>query len=118
MCALLKFILVQIKNFLFITSFNRCLSQTRVKVECVFGQWKKKFPVLTKKPDLNPVTMCKIVRACAFLWNFGIMTGDNKGYSPDEYIVEDGDTLDLHLGATLGGDLRRNEMCHYLWEHQ
>ena len=62
--------------------------------------------------------MCKITKACAFLWNFGIMTGDNKGYSPDEYVIEDADQLDLQLGATVGGDLRRNEICRYLWAHQ
>ena len=101
-------------------SFNECLSKTQVKVECVFGQLKKKFQVLTKKQDYTPEMMCKIVRACAFLWNFGILTGDNKGYCPEDFIIEDEDVLDGldQEGETLRGALVHDKMCHYLWEHQ
>ena len=101
-------------------SFNECLSKTRVKVECIFRQLKKKFQVLMKKPDYTPDMMCKIVRACSFLWNFGIITGDNKGYCPEDFIIEDEDELDaLHdEGETPGGALVHDKMCRYLWEHK
>ena len=67
--------------------FNISLLQTRVKVECVFGQLKCKFACLAKRPDLKPDEMVHVVRACVFLWNFGLITGDNKGYNPEEYMI-------------------------------
>ena len=79
---------------------------------------KKKFQVLTKKPDYDPIMMCKIVRACTFLWNFGLLCADNKGYCPDEFIIEDHDQLKEDLGATTGGALVRDRLCHYLWQHK
>ena len=89
-------------------------------MECVFGQMKKKFQVLTKKPDYSPDVMCKIVRACSFLWNFGLITGDNKGYCPDDYVIEDEDQLQDSddEGETPGGALVRNRISRYLWDHK
>ena len=53
-----------------------------------------------------------------FLWNFGLLTGDNAGYDPDSFIVEDGDDLKNELSATNGGTVRRNALCRYLWSHK
>ena len=47
--------------------YNLILSKTRVKVECVFGQFKRKFACLSKRPDVSPFMMVHVVRACAFL---------------------------------------------------
>ena len=92
----------------------------RVKVECVFRQLKKKFQVLTKRPDYSPEMMCKIVHACSFLWNFGILTGDNKGYAPEDFVIEDEEDLANfdNQGETPGGAIVRDRMCHYLWDHK
>ena len=99
--------------------FNQCLVQTRVKVECVFGQLKKKFQCLTKRPDYQPKMMCKIIRACAFLWNLGILCGDNKGYNPEEYVIEDEEELSTdEIDPTPGGEIVCNHICHYLWRHK
>ena len=98
--------------------FNTCLSQTCIKVECVFGQMKKKFQCLYRKPDYQPEAMCNIIRACCFLWNYGLICGDNKGYSPDHYVIEDHAQLLQDLGATPGGELVHNQMCNYLWRHK
>ena len=82
----------------------------------MFGQMKKKFQVLTKRPDYSPEMMCKIVRACSFLWNFGLLSGDNKGYCPEDYVIEDEDEIDSDdEGETPGGALVRDRMCRYLW---
>ena len=103
-----------------LNSYNECLAKTRVKVECVFGQMKKKFQVLTKKPDYSLEMMCKIVCACSFLWNFGILTGDNKGYCPDDFVIEDEEDLynSDNEGETAGGAIVREKICHYLWDHR
>ena len=70
--------------------FNKCLSKTHVKVECVIDQLKSKFACLKNTSHYQPDTMCNVIKACVFLWNFGFLTGNNKGYDPDQYIVEDG----------------------------
>ena len=59
-----------------------------------------------------------VVKACALYWNFGLLTGDNVGYDPDSFIVEDGDDLKNELSATMGGTVRCNALCHYLWSHK
>ena len=41
----------------------------------------------SKKPPYRPEMMCKIVRASSFLWNFGLSSGDNKEYCPDDYVI-------------------------------
>ena len=98
--------------------FNTSLSKTRCKVECVIGMLKKKFPVLATPIHYQPKEVCHIVKACAFLWNFGLLTGDNAGYDPDKFVVEDGDQLKNELSATTGGTVHRNALCRYLWAHK
>ena len=53
--------------------------------------------MLTKKNNYQPDFVCDIVKACGFLWNLGILTEDNKGYNPDEYIITDEDDLRIAL---------------------
>ena len=99
--------------------FNQCLAQTRVKVECVFGQLKKKFQCLTKRPDYQPKMMCQIIRSCAFLWNLGILCGDNKGYNQEEYVIEDEEQLATdEIDPNPSGEVVRNHICNYLWRHK
>ena len=64
---------------------------------------KKKFPCLSKKIHYQPEFVCKVIKACACLWNLGLLSGDNKGYDPDEYIIPDHDLLKEDLGSTSGG---------------
>ena len=85
--------------------FNISLSQTRVKVECVFGQLKRKFACLLKRPDLKPNAMVDVVHACVFLWNFGLITGDNKGYNPEEYVMEEQQKLNQTITDSEGGKI-------------
>ena len=99
-------------------SFNIALSATRVKVECVFGQMKRKFCCLSKRPDYDPANMINVIKSCIFLWNFGLLVGDNKGYNPDEYIVADLDELNAAIDPTAGGRVVRDLVCDYLWEHK
>ena len=54
---------------------------------------KNKFNCLRTTSHYQPETVCEIIKACAFLWNFGLLTGDNKGYDPDLYIIEDEEDL-------------------------
>ena len=98
--------------------FNTCLSKTRCKVECVIGMLKKKFACLATPIHYQPAEVCHIVKACGFLWNFGLLTGDNKGYDPDDFIVENGVELKTDLQSTTGGVFRRNTLCRYLWSHK
>ena len=99
--------------------FNKCLSRTRVKVECVIGQWKNKFNCLRNTSHYQPETVCEIIKACAFLWNFGLLTGDNKGYDPDLYVIEDEDELQKALeNDKEGGNARRQILTKYLWDHK
>ena len=73
--------------------FNKCLSRTRVKVECVIGQIKNKFNCLKTTSHYQPEVVCDVIKSCAFLWNFGLLTSDNRGYDPDQYVIEDEDEL-------------------------
>ena len=91
---------------------------TRVKVEQVIGMIKKKFPCLCKKIQYQPDVVCDIVKAVGFLWNIGILTGNNKGYDPDQFVVEDEEDLKERLEASPGGRLVRNVVCNYLWDHR
>ena len=98
--------------------FNTCLSKTRCKVECVIGMLKKKFPVMATPIHYQPPEVCHIVKACGFLWNFGLLIGDNAGYDPEQFVVEDGDQLKNDLKGTRAGVFRRNTLCRYLWAHK
>ena len=84
----------------------------------MIGQMKCKFPVLTKKIQYQPDFVCNVVKACDFLWNLGILTGDNKGYNPDEFPVEDEDALIDKIAGTPGGRHVRERVCNYLWAHR
>ena len=84
-------------------SYNICLSKTRVKVKCIFGMMKQKFACLSKHPDLSTNMMCEVVKACVFLWNFGLICRDNEGYNPDEYVVTDQEKLDSNIKESRGG---------------
>ena len=99
--------------------FNKCHSQTRVKVECVIGQEKNKFPCLKNTSHYQPEVVCDVIKACAFLWNFGLLTGDNKGYDPDKYIVQDHEVLNRALeNDTHSGVARREVIKEYLLAHR
>ena len=58
--------------------FNECLSKTWVKAECIIGMIKKKFPCLSVKSHYQPDVVIDVIKACCFLWNWGLLTGDNK----------------------------------------
>ena len=87
-------------------------------MECVFGQLKRKFQCLSKRPDYDPTVMIKVIKSCIFLWNHGLLCGDNKGYMSDDYPVEDQDELDARIAASAGGRLVRDIVCDYLWQHK
>ena len=98
--------------------YNLMLAKTRVKVECVFGQVKRKFACLSKRPDISPYMMVQVVKACGFLWNFGLLCGDNVGYNPDDYVVTDQENLNTKIAASEGGKLVRDIVRDYLWKNQ
>ena len=79
---------------------------------------KKKFACLATPIHYQPLEVCHIIKACGFLWNFGLLTGDNAGYDPDRFVVEDGDELRNELSATTGGTIHCNALCRYLWVHK
>ena len=99
--------------------FNKCHSQTRVKVECVIGQEKNKFPVLKTTSHYQPEVVCDVIKSCAFLWNFGLLTGDNKGYDPDKYIIQDQAEFNRAIdNDTHSGVARREVIKNYLLAHR
>ena len=98
--------------------YNECLSKTRVKVECVIGMMKKKFACLTMPSFYQPSLVCDVIKACCFLWNFGLITADNKGYGPDTYVVKDQEELSEKLTPTASGEVRREIVKQYLWDNK
>ena len=98
--------------------YNECLSKTRVKVECVIGMMKKKIPVLSVKSHYQPDAVCNVIKAVSFLWNFGLLSSDNKGYDPDMFVVTGKDELNSDLKATVAGDFRREIVTKYLWNNK
>lgn len=89
-----------------------------MKVECVIGQWKRKFPCLSKTLEYQPAKVSQIIKACGFLWNLGILTGDNKGYNPDDFEVQDEEQLRASIEGSIGGRMIRNSLCDYVWHHR
>ena len=98
--------------------YNDCLSKTRVKVECVLGMLKKKFACLTVAQHYQSDTVCDIIKACCFLWNYGLLTGDNKGYDPDKFVIKDKDELMRKLKPSISGEARREVVREYLWSNK
>ena len=47
--------------------YYECLSKTQVKVECMFGMLKKKFPCLINPSNYQPDVVCDIIKNCVFL---------------------------------------------------
>ena len=79
---------------------------------------KRKFPVLSVPSHYQPEVVCDIIKACCFLWNYGLLTGDNKGYDPDEYVVKDVEDLWASLSNTTSGEVRREIVKQYLWDNK
>ena len=98
--------------------YNECLSKTWVKVECVFGMLKKKFPCLAIESHYQPEVVCDVIKSCMFLWNFGLLSGDNKGYKPENYIVTEKEDLDRKLTPTMSGITHREIVTEYLWKNK
>lgn len=87
-------------------------------MECVIGMWKRKFPCLSKRLEYQPPKVSQIIKACGFLWNLGILTGDNKGYDPDQFEFEGEEQLRANIEASAGGRMIRNHVCDYVWAHR
>ena len=66
----------------------------------------------------QPEEVCDIIKSCIFLWNFGLLSGDNKGYDPDAYIVNEKEELDAQLTPTMSGVTQREIVTEYLWKNK
>ena len=42
-----------------------------------------------------------MIKAFVLLWNYGLVTGDNKGYDPNAYVVKDKEELATRLTLTM-----------------
>ena len=80
----------------------------------MIGMIKKKFPCLSKIIQYQPDAVTNIIKACCFLWNLGLLTGDNAGFNPDEFVVPQHDEFNARLNPTMGGRMMRKEVCQYL----
>ena len=88
----------------------------------MIGQLKNKFSCLQTTSHYQPEVVSLIIKACCFLWNFGLLTGDNKGYDPDQYVIDEHDKLNRKLmradADTDSGMARHEILKKYLWKHQ
>ena len=84
----------------------------------MFGMLKKKFPCLVNPSHYQPEVVCDIIQSCVFLWNFGLLSSDNKGYDPDTYVVTEKEELDRRLKLTMSGETCREIVTEYLWNHK
>ena len=98
--------------------YNDCLPKTRIKVECVISMMKKKFACLTVASHYQPDEVCDIIKACCFLWNYSLLTGDNKEYDPDSYVINEQDHLIRILKPTISGETRHEIVKEYLWDNK
>ena len=73
--------------------YNDCLSKTQLEVECVIDMMKKKLVYLTMSSHYQQEEECGIIKAGVFLWNCGLITGDNKGCDPYAFAVKDKEEL-------------------------
>ena len=95
--------------------FNKSLSRTRVIVERLFGQWKRRFPILSKGIRMKLETALNIIVATAVLFN--ITKNDNNALFPDEEVAnaEEPDMVvqGLHADNVLGNAVRRDIVNRY-----
>ena len=80
-------------------AFNKAHRKTRVKIEQVFGIWKRRFHLLHTEVKMHPEKVCKLVGACAILHNIAIAfnepvmaenTDDNAQQIPEYQGQESG----------------------------
>ena len=83
--------------------YNDCLTKTKLELQCVIDMMKKKFVYLTMPSHYQPEEVCGVIKACMFLWNCGLITGDNKGYDPYAFAVKDKEELNTRLSLTISG---------------
>lgn len=94
--------------------YNQSLSKTRVIVERVFGQWKRRFPVLSKGLRVKMETALSIIVATAVLFN---ITKDVNDVLLEDQIMDDEasevSTIEIHSGNAMGNAVRRDIVNRY-----
>lgn len=74
--------------------YNSAQSRTRSVIERTFGRWKRRFHLLHSEIRLTPDRVCKVIVACAILFNFAILQ--------KEPMVDDREIEDVDVGQDLG----------------
>ena len=70
--------------------------------------------MLIKKINYQPDFVCDCHQSLWFLWNLGILSGDNKGYNLEEYPIAYEAELKEDITSTPGGQFVHEKMCSYL----
>lgn len=94
--------------------YNHCHTRTRVKVENLFGIWKRRFPIMAYGCRLKLRTVLEVIVATAVLHNVCILRGDPE--PPQENVfqhdlqrmIQNGQVPDPPLNEDAFFDYRRN----------
>ena len=75
--------------------YNDSLCKIRVGIERVNGQWKRRWGCLHGELRVDPPRACKIIIACAVVYNISKdLYGDEGEQQDDDHEPEDGDDDD------------------------
>lgn len=99
--------------------FNRAHKKTRNKIECAFGVWKKRFPVLSTPIRLKLTSVPYIILSTAVLHNFARRHNDYD-YSEDSLSteIEMSDSVsEIHSQYQLDSETGRGHRNHIVQMH-
>lgn len=82
------------KFYLLLFRYNRALSGTRVRVEQVFGRWKRRFSALHRELRIELDRVPTFIVACAVLHNIAIDFYEPEPDSDSDDSEEDSDEED------------------------
>lgn len=100
--------------------FNKQLAKERVVIERVFGQIKKRFPILGNLVRVKLDKVAKIVVACAVLHNIGKTINDNYEVEEIEILDEienDEELQEADREVRRRGEEKRNEIMNVLLQN-
>lgn len=93
--------------------YNSSLSRTRVIIEQVFGQLKRRFPCLSIGLRVCPVRATTIVLACTVLHNMAKDYGEPDVEDDDEENDDDDEVeVPPYVGELHDGQLHRNRIIN------
>lgn len=100
-------------------SYNCLHSKERIIIERVFGQVKRRFPMLKEKIRVKTERIPSLIAACFILHNIAKYLGEAEFTFEDENLQENREQFFLNDNAgdtdKRRGELRRDQICRFIY---